>query len=116
MEVSMNLSDQQKQFVILSLDPAASEGEVANAAIAFFRSLRAQAVDGYELLTQLTGAPQSERSIYAGTILPFKKYRGARLDEVPIDYLLWLLDNVDTMSRSLRKAIERFLQDQQYNN
>jgi hypothetical protein len=113
---TMTLTDTQKQLLLLAMDRSSAEGERSNAATAFFRSLRAEFVDGYEVLTKLTGKAEDARSVYGSVICPFKKYKGKRLDECPADYLLWLLDNVDAMNRPLRQAIERFLQDQQYSN
>jgi hypothetical protein len=113
---AMTLTDTQKQLVLLAMDQSSAEGERSNAANAFFRLLRAEFADGYELLTKLTGKVENPGSVYGSVVCPFKKHKGKRLDECPIDYLLWCLDNHDTMSRSMRRAIERYLQDAQYAN
>ena len=38
--------------------------------------------------------------------MPFGKYKGRPLSSVPDDYLLWVLDNVESLSPTLRRAIE----------
>jgi hypothetical protein len=42
--------------------------------------------------------------------MPFGKYRGQELSEIDDSrYLLWVLDNVESLSPTLRKAIEQHL-------
>ena len=41
--------------------------------------------------------------------MPFGKYKGRELRDVPDSYLLWLLDNCEDISPTLREAIERHL-------
>lgn len=42
--------------------------------------------------------------------MPFGKYRGQELSDVPGDYLVWVLENVDMSKRpTLRAAIEQRL-------
>ncbi len=43
-------------------------------------------------------------------IMPFGKHKGKRLDEVPPNYLLWALDNMDRLSPTLRSAMEDVLE------
>lgn len=38
--------------------------------------------------------------------LPFGKYRGIPLDQVPKNYLVWCLDTINDLRPALRKAIE----------
>lgn len=38
--------------------------------------------------------------------MPFGKHRGEDLDNVPDDYLCWVLEHVDKLSPTLREAIE----------
>jgi hypothetical protein len=49
-------------------------------------------------------------SPYASVVLQFGKYHGSRLDEVPADYLEWVLDNFDDLWPATRRAIERYLE------
>lgn len=38
--------------------------------------------------------------------MPFGKHRGKQLSEIPDSYLMWILDNVESLSPTLRYAIE----------
>ena len=109
----------------MAMDPAATPGEQAAAERLFFRSLRRTYRDGYAFLTDLeevsnaTGAPQTAATSanrYGSVMMPFGKHKGRPLSEIDATYLLWLLDNVTTLDRALRRAIERHLQDEQYAN
>jgi hypothetical protein len=42
--------------------------------------------------------------------MPFGKYRNCQLESIPRDYLLWVLDNVETLSPTLREEIESILE------
>lgn len=37
--------------------------------------------------------------------MPWGKYRGKQLDEIPDDYLMWILDHADSASDTLKEAI-----------
>jgi len=115
----------QRQLLLTAMDPAAAPGEQAAAAGMFFRSLRKAYRDGHALLTDLaevsaatggatTAATPSNR--YGAVTMPFGKHKGRPLSQIDAAYLLWLLDNVTTLDRALRRAIERHLQDEQYAN
>jgi uncharacterized protein (DUF3820 family) len=41
--------------------------------------------------------------------MPFGKHRGQKLKDIPIDYLIWLLDNYDGLRETTRKVIENFV-------
>ena len=43
------------------------------------------------------------------TRLPFGRYRGRDIRNVPCDYLEWFLENVDSCSPALRRAIRELL-------
>jgi len=43
--------------------------------------------------------------------MPFGKYRGRCLYEVPLSYLGWVLENVDDISPVLRKAIREEIRE-----
>ncbi|PWI54869.1 hypothetical protein BM613_13615 [Sulfoacidibacillus thermotolerans] len=51
----------------------------------------------------------SERPIYVQK-MPFGKHRGTPLEEVPDDYLRWMIKNVDTMDSDLRYSIKSRLE------
>ena len=46
--------------------------------------------------------------------MPFGKHRGKALSEIPVDYLLWCLDNMTALSRHLRRAIETVVEEAQH--
>jgi len=46
-----------------------------------------------------------EAKFYGGQKMPFGKYTGARVDCVPLDYLIWLADE----SRKTWKGLHRYL-------
>jgi len=43
--------------------------------------------------------------------LPYGPFKGYQLKSVPIDYLLWVLNEPDYFTEPLREAIKRFLRD-----
>ena len=45
-----------------------------------------------------------------GVRKPFGKYKGVALEQIRPDYLIWVLDNVDDLSPTLRRAIEDVLE------
>ena len=48
--------------------------------------------------------------------MPFGKWKGHTLNDIPEEYLIWVLDNVETLSPFLRDEIERHLrgEDDEY--
>ena len=117
----LSLTPLQRQLLLTAMDRAAAPGEQATAAGLFFRSLRKAYRDGYALLADLAevsnvpGSGLTTTSSRYGTVtMPFGKHKGRRLSEIDATYLLSLLDNVTTLDRALRRAIERHLQDEQY--
>ncbi|NLS92743.1 MAG: hypothetical protein GXX96_11360 [Planctomycetaceae bacterium] len=41
--------------------------------------------------------------------MPFGKHRGKLLETIPHDYLLWVLDNCDNLSPTVRNEVQRIL-------
>lgn len=41
--------------------------------------------------------------------MPFGKHKGTPLEDVPEDYLVWVLDNCERISPTLRRAIQQVL-------
>jgi len=41
--------------------------------------------------------------------MPFGKHRNKRLEDIPHDYLLWVLDHCDNVSPTLRNEVQRIL-------
>jgi Putative quorum-sensing-regulated virulence factor len=109
--------DRQEKLLILALDPGCAPGEFNNAATAFFRSLKGQYKSGHELLATLKSSAATVRTIpngganYGTVVLPFGKYRGRQLRNVPVDYLLWMIRECDSLTWPMRKAIERYLRE-----
>jgi hypothetical protein len=120
----MKLGDQEQKLVLLALDPAAQPGEAANAAVAFFRALKRRYRDGHTLLKELVNSswqpppppPRWKTTTvnYGETIMPFGKHRGKELCMIPVDYLLWVLDNCERLDPYLEEAIRRFLRDNEF--
>jgi uncharacterized protein (DUF3820 family) len=48
--------------------------------------------------------------------MPFGKYKGMRLEDVPISYLEWVLENCTNLSPSLRAEIFRLLDAEPLDN
>lgn len=43
--------------------------------------------------------------------MTFGKYRGRHINDVPVDYLQWCINNIDFKDRKLEQAIEDFLDE-----
>jgi hypothetical protein len=112
----MTLTATEKKLLLLAFDQAAPAGEIASAGACLIKQLRKRFPDGYSLLAELDGSHASDGSKYGSTIWPFGKHRNRKLSEIDPSCLLWALDNVDTLNRYLRCAVERYLQDTQYAN
>jgi hypothetical protein len=115
--MSLQLTTRETQLLRLWLDQAAGPGEAANAAMHLRRLLSERGVDAYaieEILSRQYRAPQPVyqspiKSRYAAVKLHFGKHRGRRLDQIPTDYLLWVLDNCKNIWPSTKQAIKSFL-------
>ena len=87
----------------LALCPGAARGEVESAAIKFVDSLRARGARA-ETFSQSTLPELNPGDV----VLPFGKYEGRRISEVPENYLAWFAENVATHPRLVR-IIRKFL-------
>ena len=97
------------------MDRGANPHEQNTAAAFFFRELRKQFPDGYPLIAVFgNGSAPPTKSPYGAIQMPFGKHKGKVLSAVPIDYLLWALDNMTALCRSLRKAIETVVEEAQH--
>jgi hypothetical protein len=109
----MPIPDRAKKLILLLMDGAASAGEQDVAVRKLIRCLRATFKDGYEMLKEwgngTASPPRSSTSVYATFRLSFGQYKGCRLQDVPVDYLLYLLDWPDLWPAT-RKAIQRYLE------
>jgi len=94
------LSEKEQKLLRLALDTGAFGGEADNAAIMFVRSLRERAVRPDELITGRSKPrrPRAEtrrspRRLPGSAFvrMPWGKYEGVRLVDVPGYYLVWAL-------------------------
>ena len=117
----MKLNSKERKLLILAFDPAAAVGEAMNALRAVMKGWLERYPDGYALVKDLEEGEAGTRqkvvyrdavSPYASVVLQFGKHKGCRLDEVPADYLEWVLDNFDDLWPETRRAIERYLKGQ----
>lgn len=99
------MTKKEEAIIRLALCPGAAEGEWRNAAQAFFAAMRKQGVSADTFITRLGSPPR----IWA--VMPFGKHKGARLSEIPHDYLRWLLSSADNLTPAFRREIEEFLKD-----
>jgi hypothetical protein len=115
----VKLDPKERKLLVLAFDPAASIGEAMNALRAVMKSWIERYPDGHALVKDLEEGEGEIRekvvyrdtvSPYASVVLGFGKHRGCRLDEVPADYLEWVLDNFDDLWPETRRAIERYLE------
>ncbi len=111
----MKLTDRQRKLLILAFDPAATVGEAANALRVLFRDWIAKYPDGYKLVQDLESSTTRVkekiiyRSPYGDVVLGFGKYKGKALRDVPVTYLLWVLNNFEGLWPETRTAIKRYL-------
>jgi hypothetical protein len=84
---------------------------------------RKRYADGYALLEDLESEPSrvetrivyrdSERmrrtAVFGSVTIRFGKYQGRSLREIPADYLIWALRNLQRLSPSMREAIRGYL-------
>ena len=115
----MRLSDKEKKLLILALDHAAEVGEALAAIRALAKAWVLKYPDGYSLIQDLE-APEKvvirekvvyrNENPYANFELSFGKYRGERLRDVPVSYLIWCLEDFEDLWPATRKAIEGYLE------
>ena len=118
----MTLTEIEKKILILSMDSAATNGEAGTAAMKLMELFRKRYPSGYELIkdleqihveTRIQYRYESRPDPYSTFIMPFGKYRGKKLKDVPVDYLVWILDNFDGLRDTTRTIIECFLDNEQ---
>lgn len=106
----MPLPAKARKLLTLALDSAAADGEWKNAATMFIGMLRRSGVTPGDLLTPLpTPAafwqpPARSRWKKRQATMPFGRFKGEPLAEVPTDYLQWLL-SLDDLRPELRSAV-----------
>jgi uncharacterized protein (DUF3820 family) len=97
-----------EKFIGLGLDPAAQQGESDVCAIKLFRSLRRRDVSAERIIRSFAQATHAARELSAarGYMMPFGKYRGKTVGEVPPRYLRWVLENCSNAPFNLRRAMQ----------
>jgi hypothetical protein len=108
----------EAKLLALALDPAAKGGEIVTAAEKLIKSLRERGVSAADMFrgfkpatafkpARATSDPDLERAF--AVRMPFGKYKGKQLRDVPLDYLVWVRINCLNASVALRRAITRVL-------
>lgn len=113
----MNLTPIEKKILVLAMDRSASDGEIGLAALKLIELLRRRYPSGHELIKDLEQIKFREEiryvtvqhDPYGNFIMPFGKHKGTKLKDVPIDYLLWILENYDGLRATTRAVIENFV-------
>ena len=113
----MNLTDIEKKILVLAMDRSATSGEICLAALKLIELLRKRYASGHDLIKDLEQIKIREEvrfvtvhhDPYGNFIMPFGKHKGQKLKDVPVDYLLWILENYDGLRASTRTVIENFV-------
>lgn len=100
-------TETEQKLLRLALCSSAHPGEIDGAGRALIASWRKRGIDPDTVFG--TGALAIKENPYGKTILNFGKHRGKRLDQIPADYLVWLLDRCDSLWPQTRTAIQRYL-------
>ena len=104
------LNETEIKLLRLALDSGAQPGEIANAALLLIRKLRKRqaSVDDfkqhYPEVTVYQSAPT-----YGYVTMPFGKYKGLPLSDIPESYLVWVLKSCSNITPTLRSAINEML-------
>jgi uncharacterized protein (DUF3820 family) len=103
------LDPRERKLLRLALDRAAQPGEIRTSAIKLIESwrMRGVCVEHFDQTTAtLTAAID-----YGNKIVPFGRYKGERLRDVPADYLKWLAetDNIRARYPDVVKAVREIL-------
>lgn len=115
---TVKLDPKERKLLLLAFDPGATPDESLAALRFLFRNWLTKYPDGHALVQDLesTKIETKERIVYrdlgspyGDVTLGFGKYKGNRLRDVPVDYLLWILDNFGDLWPSTREAIEKYL-------
>jgi len=111
----VKLDPREKQFVLLAFDSAAPVGESMAALRALFKKWLVKYPSGYEFIADLekeqsTSQPAHSFSKWGEVTLRFGKYAGEQIQDIPTDYLCWVLENFEALWPETRRAIERYLE------
>jgi hypothetical protein len=113
----VRLDPKERKILLLAYDPAASVGESLNALRVVFKNWLLKYPDGHALVKDLESGEVTEKVVYrtrgspyGEMTLSFGKHAGKAIRDVPIDYLLWVLDKFEDLWPSTRRAIEKYLE------
>ena len=97
----------------LAINKGAASGESDNAAVMFVRELRKRSADIGEFTKSVTYSPpyQPYQRQATQNIMPFGKYKGEYLENIPVSYLVWVFKNCENISVSLKTSIQDILDD-----
>jgi hypothetical protein len=84
------LTDTETKMMRLALDPGAKVGEIQNAAVMFFNSLRKRGITFDILNGKPQSQPQQQKQQHRPKIMPFGKHRGMEFDDIDPSYLRWV--------------------------
>jgi len=105
---STALTDIEMKLLRLALDKGAYEGEADNAAIMLIRKLRERNVKADQLFEQ-SQSIQSSKCSNGNEKMTFGKYRNEMIKNIPISYLVWVLNNCTNIDANLKYAIHQFV-------
>ena len=115
MDISKNspLTGKIEKMARLAFNPAAAEGEAANALTMIVNIAKKNGIDfdGFKKLLGVTAPGTSVKRTAAPVVMSFGKYQGMTLDEIfarDPDYLEWFVRTV-TKYKQLRDQIADFL-------
>lgn len=108
------LNDIELKLLRLALDRAAPDGEYSNAAIMLIRKLRERNATADDLFVQSNRLVEYETAFnhkgYADDfIMPLGKHKGELLEDIPVSYLRWALNNCNNIKPNLRNAIKNII-------
>jgi len=106
---SAGLTDIELKLLRLALDKGAYEGEADNAVVMFVRKLRERNIKADDLFGQTPAISKC-----GNEKMTFGKYRDEMIRNVPVDYLIWAVNNCANMSTKLKQAIRKFLTESEF--
>jgi len=111
------LNDIETQLLTLALDKGAQPGEIKNSALILINKLRNRGATVDEFAVALNPDNDYDNSEintvdkYGTLRMPFGKYEGKMLLDIPENYLIWVLMHCRNITPGLRGAISYVLDD-----
>ena len=101
------LTEIEMKLLRLALDRAAYEGEADNAAIMFVRKLRERNAKADDLFGH--GQASANTNGKGNETMTFGKYKNQMIKNIPIAYLVWVMNTCTNIDPQLKLAIHEFL-------